>query len=246
MINSKSLILVSILIIGGVAAGFYYANRDIPPQAAGVIDSPPVTTEPDPSKEMPDTRTFLEVPYTSETPTGSWDAPWNNACEEAAITMVDKYYYGAKTITKTEAKEAMEKLFAVQDRIWNHNANSDAKRMEQLINDHQSFSAKIKENPTLEEIKEEIRSGRPVITLHYGFALGNKNIPFRPDGSSYHTLVVTGFDEATGEFITNDSGDAKEGEGRRYKYEVLVSSLHDYDYKQQKANGPARVLFTDK
>jgi uncharacterized protein YvpB len=186
----------------------------------------------------------LTVPYTNEAPDDVWTGPWKNACEEASMAMVEKFYLGKKTMSKTEAKSFMQMMFDKQNKLYGSNADSDVERTIRLINDFSSYGAASKNNPTIADIKAEIKAGRPVITPHYGFALKNKNIPFLSTGSSYHMMVVVGYDDAKKEFIVNDTGDRKAGKNHRYDYELFVKSLHDFDFKTKKANGPARAIFT--
>jgi hypothetical protein len=186
------------------------------------------------------------VPFTLESPEGSWKGPWINGCEEASFTMVEKFYAGQSTMTNAEAEAFMKTLFAYQNKKYGSNANSDAARSVDIINNNTSYKAVIKEDPTIEEIKEELRNGRPVISLHYGFALNNKNIPFLATGSAYHMMVIKGYDDDRGGFITHDDGDEKTGEDHLYEYGLFMNSIHDYIYATQKTNGPARVIFTSK
>lgn len=186
----------------------------------------------------------LVVPFVSESPEGSWKGPWINGCEEASIAMVHFFYAGQSEVSRLEAQNYMQDLFAAEDATWGSNANTDAARTEKLINVNTDFKAEIKENPTGEDIKREIRAGYPVISLHYGKTLANPNIPFARNGSYYHMLVVTGYDDTTNEFIVNDDGDRKEGTGHRYGYATFMQSLHDYDYADKLTDGPPRVIFT--
>ncbi|MBN1326245.1 C39 family peptidase [Candidatus Falkowbacteria bacterium] len=188
----------------------------------------------------------LSVPYINEAPDNNWTGPWKNACEEASMAQIENYYLGNREVSIKEAKKFMEVHFALQNKIWGSNADSDAKRTARLINDYTSYNATIKDNPTVAEIKKELQQKRPVISLHYGFDLKNPNIPFvpLPRGTSYHMMVIIGYDDTTQEFITNDTGDRKTGKSHRYDYELFIDSLHDYDFNVRKANGPARVLFT--
>lgn len=189
-------------------------------------------------------RIVLDVPYTSEMPEGKKKRPWVNACEEASIVMVDKFYQGDKTISTSTAVGAMKVLFAAQDKLYGSNDNSSAERTAYLIKNFTPYVASVKENPTIEEIKNELRNNRPVISFHYGFDLKNANIPFSPKGSSYHVMVIIGYDDDRQEFITNDPGDTKEGADHRYNYAIFMNSFHDYNERTKKADGPARVLFT--
>ena len=186
---------------------------------------------------------ILEVPYVNEAPSGFFGGQWKNACEEASIAMVDAYY-AKKLITIAEAENFMRMLFKRQDILYGSNANSDAARTAEIINKYSSFGAVVKQYPTLEDIKKEINAGRPVITPNYGFGLKNPDIPFLGTGSSYHMEVIIGYNDVTKEFITNDSGDIKNGIAHRYDYELFMGTVRDYDYTTNRVDGPARAIFT--
>jgi uncharacterized protein YvpB len=189
---------------------------------------------------------ILPVPYINEAPDGNFSGNWKNACEEASMTMVEKYYSGVKSVGINEAMESMQKLFDYQDKTYASNADSDAQRTVEIINNNLNYTATIIENPSIEQIKKQIQKKRPVITLHYGFELHNPNIPFAVYGSYYHQLVVVGYDDTTKEFVVHDDGDQKYGANHRYKYDLFMNSLHDFVYATRKTNGPARVIFTSK
>jgi len=186
----------------------------------------------------------LMVPYTNEAPDDNWSGPWKNACEEASITMVEKYYFGKRLVGMTEAKQYMTMLFGKQNSLYGSNADADALRTAVLINSYASYGGEIKNNPTIDDIKKELQQKRPVISLHYGFDLKNKNIPFLKTGSSYHMLVIVGYDDDNKEFITNDPGDRVEGQNHRYSYDLFMKTLHDFDFKKRQASGPPKVIFT--
>lgn len=186
----------------------------------------------------------LTVPYILEVPAGTSGGAWKNACEEASFAMLEKYYTGKKVMNLAEGKAFMSLLFSKENALYGSNVNSDMSQSKYLINTYTSYNSKIVDNPTIEQIKSEIDSGRPVITPHYGFALHNKNIPFLLTGTSYHMMVVTGYDEAARKFIVNDPGDTFDGKGYRYGYDLFMNSIHDYSYKTKKADGPAKAIFT--
>jgi hypothetical protein len=186
----------------------------------------------------------LSVPYVSEVPDGRWTGSWKNACEEASIAMVDAFYSGQKKVSIANAKAFMQKLFVIERKLWGSDANSNTEQTLKLINDNSSFSGRIADNPTIEDIKAELDAGRPVITPINGFTLANKHIPFLPSGSAYHMFVIVGYDELAREYIVNDTGDTTDGPGHRYSYNLIMKSLHDYDSVRQKTDGPVRAIFT--
>jgi|WetSurMetagenome_2_1015567.scaffolds.fasta_scaffold11817_2 hypothetical protein len=186
----------------------------------------------------------LTVPYIKEVPAGTSGGPWKNACEEASFTMLEKYYTGKKVMNLAEGKAFMTMFFNKENILYGNNVNSDTTQSKFLIDNYTDFNAKIIDNPTIMQIKSEIDAGRPVITPHYGFDLHNPNIPFLRTGTSYHMMVITGYDDATQQFIVNDPGDTVDGQGYRYGYDLFMGTLHDYSYKTKKADGPARAIFT--
>lgn len=191
----------------------------------------------------------LPVPYIPEAPDGLMVKPWNNSCEEASTAMLDEFYFGNynKTITKTKAKQSILYYVNIENKIFGYNANTNATEMTRLINEYSKyFEAKVKTNPTLEEIKDELRAERPVIALLYGKDLENPRINFVINGSYYHTFVIKGFDENTKEFIVNDNGDFQKGLDLRYSYDTILGALRDYSHKTGKTVKPATVLFSSQ
>ncbi len=186
----------------------------------------------------------LAVPYVSEVPDGKWFGSWKNACEEASIFMLQAYYSGQRTVTIKSAKAFMQNLFYIERKLWGSDANSDVAQTVKLINENSDFNGRQVEAPTVGEIKAELAAGRPVIAPINGFTLANKNIPFLASGSGYHMFVIIGYDDATQEFITNDTGDTVAGPGHRYGYDLIMRTMRDYDRVSKKTNGPARAIFT--
>lgn len=186
----------------------------------------------------------LSVPYIAETPDGAWVGSWKNGCEEAAITMVEKFYAGFTSVNKEEAKAAMQILFDWQQAQYGEDANSDATRMLAIMQANSSFFAELVRNPTFKAIKAELDAGHPVIAIHRGFDLQNKNIPFIPTASAYHATVIKGYDDKKQEFIVQDTGDTKSGVDHHYGYELFMNSLHDYNKETNKADGLPTVFFT--
>lgn len=188
----------------------------------------------------------LSVPFTSEAPDGVMIGNWKNACEEASIVMIEQYYLGntETNLAKSEAKNLMTRYFNIENKIFGSNANADAAQIKKLMNEYSPYATStLVQNPTLNQIKSELSAGRPVIALVYGKGL-NPRIDFLAGGSYYHTFVIRGFDETTGEFIANDDGDLKLGLDLRYKYDTILGALHDYNYATHKTDGAPTVIFT--
>ncbi|MBI5729087.1 MAG: C39 family peptidase [Candidatus Magasanikbacteria bacterium] len=187
----------------------------------------------------------LPVPFIWEIPDGAWVKPWNGACEEASIMMVDQFYRGRKreNVGRIESKNLMRPLFSIEDKLFGGNADTNATRTLKIIDDYTNFDGELKFNPTVDDIAAELALGHPVISLHYGFDLNNPHHRFRRGGSSYHMLVLTGFDTTKKLFFANDS-ELKEGLDYPYQYATIISSLHDFNHTTHKADGPPVVIFT--
>jgi len=188
----------------------------------------------------------LDVPYTTQIPIGYWTNPWSNACEESSITMVNQFYLGIKgKISPATAKKLISPLFTYEDKIFGENHDTNSYRTLRVIEDQTIFTGEIKQQPTLQEIKDHLKLGFPVISLHYGFDLPNKNLHFRSAGSSYHMMVISGFDNETETFITNDPGDTITGYNHKYNYDDFLATLGDFDHTTKKVNkNKPRVILT--
>ena len=232
-------LIIVLVAIGAVWFGVSRSDRHEPGDV-----TPAPSPKHTPTLE-PHTSEKLPVPYVNETPSGNWSGPWKNACEEASIAMAEVYYRGRTSVSIAEAEAFMIMLFEKQNAKYGNNVNSDATQFKYLIDNFTSFGAEIVRNPTIEQIKEELDDERPVISLHYGFDLHNPNIPFLPNGTYYHAMVIIGHDDAAQEFIVNDDGDPETGAGHRYGYDLFMSSLNEYSYATKKVDGVPTVLFTN-
>lgn len=187
----------------------------------------------------------LPVPFIWEIPDGLWVKPWNGACEEASIMMIDQFYRGRKreNVGRVESKALMAPLFTLEDKLFGSNADTNATRTLKIIEDYTNFDGEIKFNPTIEDITTELANGHPVISLHYGYDLNNPLHRFRRGGSSYHVMALTGFDDKKQIFYANDT-ELKGGLDYPYQYATIMASLHDFDHATHKANGEPVVIFT--
>lgn len=181
-------------------------------------------------------RVILPVPYVSQVPDGVWVSPWDEACEEASLLMVQGFYAGATTIGREGAKAEMRKMFAWEQERWKDVEDADAERI-LVLGDAFSVGSRVVRDPSAGEIVAELRAGHPVIAVVDMYALWGE----RPAGDGYHVVVVTGHDADKGEFQVMDP--AKD-DIRWYAASRLMASLHDYDFKTKEATGPATVLFT--
>jgi hypothetical protein len=91
---------------------------------------------------------------------------------------------------------------------------------------------------TADDLKEQLVLNRPIVVPTAGRKLGNPN--FRGAGPEYHMLVVKGYDNELGVFITNDVGTRK-GDSYIYKFDVLMNAISGPHEDMEK-----RVLILNK
>ena len=184
----------------------------------------------------------IEIPFTTQAPFGSWAQPWQDFCEEATIVMVDSFYTG-RQLDKYTARDELLKIDRIKQNHLGSSLDEDAEKMTNLVNNFLSWEIKTVENPTLKQIKTEIDANRPIIFLVHGKYLYNPY--FRNGGPDYHTVLVSGYDDETQEFITQEPG-TRYGNNFRYKYDTLLNALHDYLPELKTKEGKKIALFTNK
>lgn len=182
----------------------------------------------------------LPVPFTAQAPFADWRQPWQDACEESVITMVDHYYAG-KELDKQVAKKEILKAFHIKEKYYGTSLDEGAEKMQDWINNFYNWEARIVENPTTEQIKNEINNRRPVIALTHGRYLYNQY--FRDGGPDYHTIVISGYDDETNNFITQEPG-TRRGLDFRYSYDRIMTAIRDFVPGKKTKNGKRIVLFT--
>lgn len=187
----------------------------------------------------------LNVPFTSQAPFGNWRQPWQDACEETSITMVDNFYQNDtnKNIEKNKAKKDILQILRIKEGKWGKSLDENATKISDLINNFLPWEARTVENPTIEDLKKEIDKKQPVIVPVYGKAL--KNPHFRFGGPDYHVLVISGYDDEKQEFITQDPG-TRYGLDFRYSFATIMNALHDFTVRGKTKNGKQTAIFTSK
>lgn len=185
--------------------------------------------------------TTLPVPFTAQAPFSNWDQPWGDACEETSIVMVAAYYAGDSTLTPTEAHDRILETFTAKEAAFGASYDENADRIVQLIHDFFPFEARVVEDPTEAELKAEIDAGRPVILPLHGPILQN---PYFRRHADYHVIVLSGYDDETKEFITQEPG-TRHGLDFRYSYATILTALHDFVPDGKTRTGRRVAVFTE-
>ncbi len=199
--------------------------------SAPVPTQPKLTLTPTPTR--PPTPIFKakvlieNVPFAPQAPFAEWkDQRFQDGCEEAAALLA-VYWARGLTLDKTKAKEEILAMSAYQSENYQEFRDTSAQdTAERLIKGYFHFeNFAVQENITLADIKIALSKGNLVIVPANGQALENPH--FTAPGPERHNIVVRGFDDTTGEVITNDPG-IKEGELYRYPEQVFYNAIRDY------------------
>ncbi|TSC89364.1 MAG: Uncharacterized protein G01um10145_521 [Microgenomates group bacterium Gr01-1014_5] len=222
--------LVVLIISLAVAAFAFFGSGNInkPEAPADGVYSPQPVISASPSPVLK-SKVLFDVPFVSQAPTGNWDDPrQQDGCEEAAAYMVMLWVMGSEA-PKTQIEQE-KKIVEIADweeeEYGNYHDTAVEDTVERVYRQYFKYEkVKVVKDVTVEKIKQELSSGNLVQVPADGRALGNPN--YTAPGPERHNLLIIGYDEANGEFITNDNGTRK-GKGYRYKYEVMMSAIRDY------------------
>ncbi len=178
----------------------------------------------------------LDVPFMVQAPFADWEKPYDEACEEAALIMLD-YYLSDLELPPEQANREILQLTNWEE---SHHYGYDVTlgEMAEIVEKYYGYKTRISENVSAESIMYEVSKGNPVIVPAAGRTLGNRY--FSGAGPWYHTLVITGYDSKY--FITNDAG-TKRGENFKYRHDTLINAVHDFTgIKEEIESGPKRML----
>lgn len=198
---------------------------------------PSVVSKPQQQRRTLKKELNLAIPFQSQAPFADWGQPYQEACEEASIIMVDAYLQDS-LLTKEIMKERILAMVDWQMKNWGGHHDLPIMQVAELTQALYGYSVRIIPDLTIEKIKVELNKGNPVIVPTAGRELGNPN--FRQPGPIYHMLVIKGY-TADGLIITNDPGTRK-GADYTYKPEVLMAALHDWSEPDAAPTGPKTGL----
>ncbi len=179
----------------------------------------------------------LNVPYTSQAPERNWADPWQNACEEAAILMVDAYVRGYG-LSPLSAKDEIIRMINWEDEQKMF-TSIDAIGVQKIFTEYLHYKKPVRviSNPTVEQIKQLLNEGKPVLALAHGKTLGNKY--YSNGGPDYHALVIRGYTQD--KFITNDPG-VNRGANFIFPIENVMKSLRDWNDGDVKNGTPVIIV----
>jgi hypothetical protein len=169
----------------------------------------------------------LAVPFTPQAPSGIWGEPYQEACEEASVYMVERYFEGEPEglIEASKADVAINSIVEFENELFGFYEDTTAEQTGMFAELMFGRTYELMADPTVDQIKTHLAAGRPVIIPAGGRLLNNPY--FTAPGPIYHMLVIRGYTE-DGQFIVNDPGTYR-GEAFLYDFDTILYAMHDWN-----------------
>lgn len=180
--------------------------------------------------KIPPEKALLDVPFFCQAPFMNMDS-WNihrESCEEAAALQVVYYLRGVKKVDLSATDKILRDMIDWQMKQFkgHHDIRCDStKTMIMSFFGYTDDEVRIIRKATIQDIKDQILAGNPVIAMANGYVLNNPHYVenLRARGmSGYHMLTVKGFDSE--KIITNDVGTMR-GNGYTYTYDIFQKAM---------------------
>ncbi|MFH1183374.1 MAG: C39 family peptidase [Candidatus Moraniibacteriota bacterium] len=183
------------------------------------------------------------VPFTSQAPFANWDKLHEEACEEASLAMAHYYLDKRDVVFSKEAEKDIQ--YIASKTKGGGLVDLTVEEVSAAAADLYGYKNwKIVEKPTAQDIKKELSLGNIIIIPLAGRGIGNPY--YKQPGPLYHMLVISGYDNKKGVFITQDPG-TKRGKDFPYKFNTLLKANHNSVGDENKIDqGPARILVVVK
>lgn len=208
-----------------------------PPHAASAARAQSSSTA---SEAVLPVSALIDVPFSPQAPFGNWSLPYQEACEEMSLILVQRYLTN-QPLTRTQADEELQRMVAWQLEHLGHYEDTTTDEVRIIAEKFYGRQTRMIDDPSVQDIKRLIANGHPVIIPTAGRELGNPF--FTGEGPWYHMLVVIGYDEEN--FIVHDVG-TKRGERYAYEQEHLVHTIHDWTgVKERIADGRRVALVVE-
>ncbi|MCL5666208.1 MAG: C39 family peptidase [Patescibacteria group bacterium] len=180
----------------------------------------------------------LQVPFTVQAPTGNWDELHNESCEEASAIMAEEYFSGNKKpqLDPQFVESQIADLTKWEKDNYGHYLDTTATETAKMIERVYGLKAKLLNNFSETDLKNELAQNHLVIISENGQKLGNPY--YKQPGPIHHMLVIRGFNG--GYFITNDPG-TKRGQSYLYSFNTIKSAAADWDQSKQTVDQNQKV-----
>lgn len=164
---------------------------------------------------------LLDIPFTTQAPHGNWSSPFNEACEEAILVMLDHYRSGA-VLTPSTAETKILNIVEWEKVTYGWHEDTSADFTARTARDYVGLAATVSHDVSSDSIKHFLNQGKPVIAPVDGKMLGNPH--YRNGGPYYHVILIIGYNGD--QFITHDPG-TQYGQNYYYSAHTLIPAIHD-------------------
>lgn len=166
----------------------------------------------------------LFVPFMLQSPFAEWTDVDQEACEEASMLMLQGYLDDTASFSPEETREGIDAIVAYENERFGYFEDTTAAEVVSVLGDLLGIDATVVPITSIDDIKDRIADGDPVLIPAYGKAL--KNPYFRNDGPLYHMLIAKGYTST--HIIVNDPG-TRRGEDFLYENDVLWNAIGDWN-----------------
>jgi len=241
-----SFFIIAVLIGGGfIVKKYFFSHEAITdrekadlPSAVALTKTKTVSSQVT-KTTIPDEINF-DVPFTSQAPNANWDRTHEEACEEAAILMAERYFNKQPITSADDAEAGLQEIIAWENQNLGFFESTTTNETVRIIHKMFNLKAEIITNPSVDEIKAALADGKLVLVPAAGREIGN---PFyTAPGPLYHMLLLKGYTKT--QFITNDAG-TKRGENYPYNFKTILDANHDWNGGDV-ARGAKKVIFVWK
>ncbi len=167
----------------------------------------------------------LAVPFMLQAPKQNWDMPYQEACEEASLLMTVNFLNGRSTDFSPDESDRLILDLVDYETRQGDPPDVTLSRIADIARNRYGLRTRLTSVTSIDQIKNAVANGYPVIIPASGKALKNPN--FRNGGPPYHMVVVKGY-LSDGRIITNDPGTRK---GKEYVYgaSLFLNAIHDWN-----------------
>ncbi|MDP3771758.1 MAG: C39 family peptidase [bacterium] len=175
---------------------------------------------------LPSRAVVSGVPFTVQAPFGNWRQPWQDFCEEASVVMAAHFVLDLP-LTPAVAEQEMQIIRQYEELVYRRSRDTSADETAGILQKLYGLkNIQVLPVAASDDLKKELVMGRLVIIPVAGRLL--KNPHFTSPGPNYHMVVVSGYDDARGIFITHDPG-TRWGKGYTYGQKLLFGAIHDWN-----------------
>jgi hypothetical protein len=181
----------------------------------------------------------LDVPFTSQAPTGNWKEEFfQDGCEEASALMAMGWIGKTKLGTPVNIEQQIKKITAFEKQQLGNMIDISSEDTAKLMREYFEYpNIEVRNQITVVDIKKELAKGNLVLVPAFGQALKNPN--YTAPGPITHMLVIKGYDDVKKTFITNDSG-TRRGKDYEYDQQILFDAIWTYPTSKQHAMAPEK------